>query len=298
LGLLLALGMAALPVLSPRSHDQDITPSSRPAETNRLEARRQDGPVALVFAEAREFPIGHGQEFSARWRSQAEAGRAVFRGRPRPGEFYVFQIGVHALKDTGPLALAFADLTGNSGCIPASALRCLSLGGTNHLRLDTERQWAVRFAHVGGADRRPIDEAVAKADARHSPNVINVHHASFYLEGLRWLADQSDFDGIYVDDTAQDATSLRRARRILDTRPGRLIDLHSWNHFNRWADLANNLTMYMEILPFCLPDCPVKTWKPGEPLPVAPQRGWFLVLDEVARAVAGSHPVADPVPTK
>jgi hypothetical protein len=233
--------------------------------------------------------------------------------------------------------------------------------------LDTEKQWAVRFAHLGGPDRRPIDDAVAKADPRRGPNVVNVHHASFYapyinypysddsfpafcelvkrahakdlklrvyyttreitqnrpelfplhafsgevilpgpgreartllhpkgphpwltehlreqfvpawearvgapyagldlsvitapdsrwnnfyLEGLRWLVEKSDFDGIYVDDTALDATSLRRARRILDTRPGRLIDLHTWNHFNGWAGFANNLTIYMEILPY------------------------------------------------
>ncbi|MFO1497999.1 MAG: DUF6067 family protein [Verrucomicrobiota bacterium] len=73
---------------------------------------------------------------------------------------------------------------------------------------------------------------------------------NFYLQGLQWLVDKSDFDGVYIDDTALDATSLRRARRILDTRPGRLIDLHSWNHFNEWAGFANNLTIYMEILPF------------------------------------------------
>ncbi len=73
---------------------------------------------------------------------------------------------------------------------------------------------------------------------------------NFYLEGLRWMAQQTDLDGIYVDDTALDAESLRRARRILDTKPGRLIDLHSWNHFNEHAGFANNLTIYMEILPY------------------------------------------------
>ena len=73
---------------------------------------------------------------------------------------------------------------------------------------------------------------------------------NFYLEGLKWLVDKSDFDGIYVDDTALDAVSLRRARRILDSRPGRLIDFHTWNHFNGAAGYANNLTMYMELLPY------------------------------------------------
>jgi hypothetical protein len=37
------------------------------------------------------------------------------------------------MKDTGPLSVTFTDLTGGTGTIPASALRCLSLGGTNYL---------------------------------------------------------------------------------------------------------------------------------------------------------------------
>ncbi len=73
---------------------------------------------------------------------------------------------------------------------------------------------------------------------------------NFYLEGLKWMVDKIDLDGVYVDDTALDARSLRRARRILDTRPGRLIDLHTWNHFNGYAGFANNLTIYMELLPY------------------------------------------------
>jgi len=73
---------------------------------------------------------------------------------------------------------------------------------------------------------------------------------NFYLEGLRWMCDRIDIDGVYIDDTALDARSLRRARRILDRRPGRLIDLHTWNHFNGHAGYANNLTIYMELLPY------------------------------------------------
>ena len=73
---------------------------------------------------------------------------------------------------------------------------------------------------------------------------------NFYLEGLRWMCDKIDIDGVYIDDTALDARSLRRARRILDRRPGRLIDFHTWNHFNGHAGYANNLTIYMELLPY------------------------------------------------
>jgi hypothetical protein len=73
---------------------------------------------------------------------------------------------------------------------------------------------------------------------------------NFYLEGLRWMVEKAGLDGVYVDDTALDARSLQRARRILDTAPGRLIDLHTWNHMNRCAGFANNLTIYMELLPY------------------------------------------------
>lgn len=73
---------------------------------------------------------------------------------------------------------------------------------------------------------------------------------NFYLQGLKWMVDSIDLDGVYIDDTALDARSLRRARRILDTKPGRLLDLHSWNHFNGHAGYANNLTIYMELLPY------------------------------------------------
>ncbi|MEI7935944.1 MAG: glycoside hydrolase domain-containing protein [Verrucomicrobiota bacterium] len=234
--------------------------------------------------------------------------------------------------------------------------------------LDLEQQWAVRFHHPNASkDPQPLDQAVAQSDPKRGPNVINVHQANyycpyinypysddsfpafcdlvrrahakdtkvrvyyttreitqnmpelfpvhslngeiilpgpgkeartlihpkgphpwlienlredfvpawedhvggkyaeldisvittpdsrwnnFYLEGLRWLVEKSDFDGVYVDDTALDAKSLQRARRILDSRPGRYIDLHTWNHFNGYAGFANNLTIYMEVLPY------------------------------------------------
>jgi hypothetical protein len=73
---------------------------------------------------------------------------------------------------------------------------------------------------------------------------------NFYLEGLRWMVDNLGLDGVYIDDTALDARSLQRARRILDRRPGRLMDLHTWNHMNEWAGYANCLNIYMEILPY------------------------------------------------
>lgn len=97
---------------------------------------------------------------------------------------------------------------------------------------------------------------VSEVGGRYAPLDLSVittpdsRWNNFYLEGLQWLAEKSDFDGIYIDDTALDSTSLQRARRILDRRPGRIIDLHTWNHFNGHAGFANNLTIYTEVLPY------------------------------------------------
>lgn len=73
---------------------------------------------------------------------------------------------------------------------------------------------------------------------------------NFYLEGLQRLVERLGFDGVYLDDTALDARSLQRARRIIDRKPGRLLDFHTWNHMNHFAGFANNLTIYMELLPY------------------------------------------------
>jgi hypothetical protein len=74
---------------------------------------------------------------------------------------------------------------------------------------------------------------------------------NFFLGGLDWMCRKMKIDGIYIDDSALDRETLRRARRIMDaTRPAPRIDLHTWNHFN---DLAGNtccLNLYMDLLPY------------------------------------------------
>jgi len=74
---------------------------------------------------------------------------------------------------------------------------------------------------------------------------------NYYVEGLQWLADNVGIDGLYIDDVAYDREVMKRVRKVLDrTRPGCLIDLHSWNHFNDWARFANCANLYMENLPY------------------------------------------------
>lgn len=74
---------------------------------------------------------------------------------------------------------------------------------------------------------------------------------NYYLEGLDWLTKNVKIDGLYLDDVAYDRTVMKRARKILDrNRPEALIDLHSWNHYNKLAGFANNANLYMESFPY------------------------------------------------
>ena len=47
--------------------------------------RRHDGQVALVFAEAREFPIRRVRGLPTRWLPQAQAAPPAFRGPAQKG---------------------------------------------------------------------------------------------------------------------------------------------------------------------------------------------------------------------
>lgn len=74
---------------------------------------------------------------------------------------------------------------------------------------------------------------------------------NFFLGGLDWMCRNMNIDGIYIDDSALDRETLRRARRIMDgTRPDPRIDLHTWNHFNDMAGNTCCLNLYMDLLPY------------------------------------------------
>jgi len=74
---------------------------------------------------------------------------------------------------------------------------------------------------------------------------------NFYIAGLDWMVQHFGIDGVYIDDCALDPFTLQRARKIIDHyRPEGRIDLHSWNHFNKWAGFASCLNLYMDLLPF------------------------------------------------
>ena len=74
---------------------------------------------------------------------------------------------------------------------------------------------------------------------------------NFYVAGLDWMVRNMSLDGVYIDDSALDRFTLRRARKVIDkARPEGKMDLHSWNHFNNWAGFASCLNLYMDLLPY------------------------------------------------
>jgi len=97
----------------------------------------------LIFPEDRRYPIRMFEDLPYRWVERGPSD--VFRGEARPGEFYVFQIGVWACrKAIENLRLEFSDLTSSGGrTIPSSELRCFNLNGSDWLGRPLEKTFSV-----------------------------------------------------------------------------------------------------------------------------------------------------------
>lgn len=100
------------------------------------------------------------------------------------------------------------------------------------------------FSHIGdGKFKGEIDlSVVTTPDSR-----LN----NFYIGGLDWMLQNMDLDGVYIDDSALDRTTLRRARKLIDKyRPNGKIDFHSCNHYHPEFGYSSCLNMYMDLLPY------------------------------------------------
>jgi hypothetical protein len=74
---------------------------------------------------------------------------------------------------------------------------------------------------------------------------------NYYIEGLKWLVDKMQIDGLYIDDLAFDRTTMKRVRKVLDRgRPDAIIDLHSANQYNPRDGFANSANLYLEHFPY------------------------------------------------
>ncbi len=73
---------------------------------------------------------------------------------------------------------------------------------------------------------------------------------NFYIEGLRYLVEHMEIDGLYIDDLAYDRNTMKRVRKTIDKRPEAYIDFHTWNHYTGRAAYSNSINLYMELLPY------------------------------------------------
>ena len=71
--------------------------------------------------------------------------------------------------------------------------------------------------------------------------------ANFYLEGLKWLLDNAQIDGLYLDEIGYPRATMQRVRRVLQRRPGAMIDMHG---NNVWWSCNCPIGYYMEHLPY------------------------------------------------
>ncbi|HIJ72506.1 MAG TPA: hypothetical protein HPP83_00245 [Candidatus Hydrogenedentes bacterium] len=117
------------------------------AETKRLLDTHPDAAY-LFFPEDRVRPIRMTEDLPYRW---IESGPSnAFHGEARPGEFYVFQIGVYAARTRiANLSLRFADLQSKNGtAIPHLNFECFNLGGMDWLGNRFDKVFAVERGKI------------------------------------------------------------------------------------------------------------------------------------------------------
>ncbi len=74
----------------------------------------------------------------------------------------------------------------------------------------------------------------------------NSRFINYWLEGLKWIIQNYDIDGIYMDDVSFDRTTVKRIRKILDLyHEGSLIDLHSNTGYS-----IGPANQYLEFIPY------------------------------------------------
>lgn len=74
---------------------------------------------------------------------------------------------------------------------------------------------------------------------------------NYYVEGLKWLAEYQQIDGLYLDDIAFSRETVKRIVNVLhEHRDEVVIDLHSANQYNVRDGWTNSAFLYMEHFPY------------------------------------------------
>jgi hypothetical protein len=197
-----------------------------------------------VFGEDRSRSIRRRDALPAHWVNAGDGMLERFQGRARPGEFYVFQLGLYSMQqDVGPVRLRFEDLSGQRRRIAAQRLRCLSLGGTDYLGRSFTKDLVVKKGRVQAlwigvdvpADAKgtytgsivvaPEGDKPTKVrltlDVEGEPVEDHGDGESWRLSRLRWLDSTIGLDDNHV---VAPYEPVRRQRRTLSIL-GRQVEL-------------------------------------------------------------------------
>jgi len=69
---------------------------------------------------------------------------------------------------------------------------------------------------------------------------------NYYIEGLKWLVQNVNIDGVYLDDVSFNRNMLKRMRKVMDeVKPGCILDLHSNTGFSKGPAIQ-----YTEFFPY------------------------------------------------
>ena len=106
---------------------------------------------------------------------------------------------------------------------------------------------------------------------------------NYYIEGLNWLVDKMQIDGLYIDDLAFDRTTMKRVRKVLDRgRPAAIIDLHSANQYNPRDGFTNSANLYLEHFPYIN-----RLWFGEYFDPNSPPDFWFVEMSGIPYGLMG-----------
>jgi len=116
------------------------------AEKNKLLGENFKSPY-LLFPENRKFPIRMSDNLPLKWIQSGP--RKSFSGEANQGEFYTFQIGIYACRETiENIRIKFNPLKGSHFEIPASAFKCFNMGGINWNGIAFEKTCSVEKGKV------------------------------------------------------------------------------------------------------------------------------------------------------
>ena len=103
-----------------------------------------------------------------------------------------------------------------------------------HLKTDYEQAWYAPLPND------TIDSAIVTSGGKS-------RWLNYYIEGLRWMLENYDIDGLYMDDVSFGRTILQRMRKVMEEiKPGEcMIDLHSNTGFSKGP-----ATKYLEFFPY------------------------------------------------